>query len=68
VLAVKTPRANLRQRPGGRGTIIAVLTRGEKLTVLEEQSLGPRDLWYRVRLRDGREGWVGESVTQAASD
>ena len=68
VVYVKVARANLREAPGTRAHITAVLTKGEKLIILEERELGPRNLWYRVKLGDGREGWVGESVTSAAPD
>ena len=59
-LAIKTSLANLRAAPGNRAKIIGVLKQGTRLEVLEE-----RDQWFRVRVEDGREGWVAESVTSA---
>ena len=57
VRAISTDLANLRAQPGARGHILAVLKRGTRVEVLEEKSD-----WYRVRLEDGREGWVAASV------
>jgi uncharacterized protein YgiM (DUF1202 family) len=59
-LAIKTSLANLREAPGNKAKIIGVLKQGTRLEVLEE-----RDQWFRVRVEDGREGWVAESVTSA---
>ena len=63
VLFVGVQRANLRQSPDVKARILAVLTKGTKLTVLEKSAQ-----WYRVRLDDGKEGWVAESVTSAKPD
>ncbi len=63
VLLVGVQRANLRQSPDVKARILAVLTKGTKLTVLEKSAQ-----WYRVRLDDGKEGWVAESVTSAKPD
>jgi N-acetylmuramoyl-L-alanine amidase len=52
--------ANFRAQPGRRGRILAVLKRGTRVEVLEE-----KDDWFRVRLEDGREGWIAESVSAA---
>jgi len=57
-LAVKTSFANLREAPGSKGRIVGVLKQGMRLELLEE-----KDQWFRVRVEDGREGWVAESVT-----
>jgi N-acetylmuramoyl-L-alanine amidase len=57
-LAIKTSLANLRETPGSKGRIIGVLKQGTRVEVLEE-----KDQWFRVRVEDGREGWVAESVT-----
>jgi len=63
VLYVGVQRANFREGPDLKFRILAVLTKGTKLTVLEKSSQ-----WYRVRLDDGKEGWVAESVTSAKPD
>ena len=52
-LAVTAPEGQLRSEPHPRSAIIAMLNRGTMTEVLAEY----RD-WYRVRLADGREGWV----------
>jgi len=59
VLFIKTSFANFRAAPGTGGKILAVLRQGTRVEVIET-----RDQWHRVRLADGREGWVAESVTR----
>jgi len=54
---IKTAQANFRAGPGTSAKIVAVLRKGTRVEVLEE-----RDHWYRVKLADGREGWIAESV------
>jgi uncharacterized protein YgiM (DUF1202 family) len=49
---------NLREGPSMDSKIISVLKKGTKLTVLEEKAG-----WLRVRLDDGKEGWVGKAMT-----
>jgi uncharacterized protein YgiM (DUF1202 family) len=63
VLYVGVQRANFRQGPDLKARILAVVTKGTKLTVLEKSGQ-----WYRVRLDDGKEGWVAESVTSTKPD
>ncbi|MGH7331591.1 MAG: SH3 domain-containing protein [Candidatus Rokuibacteriota bacterium] len=63
VLYVSVQRANFRQAPDVKARILAVLTKGTKLTVLDKSAQ-----WYRVRLDDGKEGWVAESVTSPKPD
>ncbi len=60
---IKTSLANFRAAPGTSGRIVAVLRKGTRVDVLEA-----RNQWYRVRLADGREGWVAESVTAPAPE
>jgi SH3-like domain-containing protein len=55
---VKVSRANFREAASTTGKIVRVLRRGAHLEVLET-----RNDWLRVRLDDGLEGWVAESVT-----
>jgi len=62
-LFIKAAMANLRDGAGTNAKILAVLRGGTRVEVLEE-----RNRWYRVRLADGREGWVAESVTSATPD
>lgn len=56
----KTPTANLRDAAGTMGKIVVVIRGGTKLEVLETKAG-----WHRVRLPDGREGWIADSVTSA---
>jgi SH3-like domain-containing protein len=62
VLYVKTHLANFREGAGTAAKILRVLRRGARLEVLET-----RNDWFRVRVDDGQEGWVAESVTSATA-
>lgn len=63
-LFIGVERANLRGGPDTKSRILAVLRRGTRLTVVAKG-----DHWYRVRLDNGTEGWVAESVvTSTPSD
>ncbi len=61
-MVISAVRANFRAGPGTSAKIVAVLRKGTRVEVLEE-----RDQWYRVKLADGREGWIAESVAAAPS-
>lgn len=58
ILYVKTQFANMRGEPSTNAKVLAVLKKGMKLTVLEE-----KNEWYRIKLDDGKEGWVAASIT-----
>jgi hypothetical protein len=62
VLYVKTHLANFREGVGTSRKILRVLRQGARLQVLES-----RASWLRVRLDDGQEGWIAESVTSATA-
>ena len=62
ILYVKTHLANFREGVGTSRRILRVLSQGERLQVLESRSN-----WLRVRLNDGQEGWIAESVTSATA-
>jgi uncharacterized protein YgiM (DUF1202 family) len=62
ILYVKTHLANFRAGAGTSMRILRVLRQGARLEVLETRSA-----WLRVRLDDGQEGWVAESVTSATA-
>jgi uncharacterized protein YgiM (DUF1202 family) len=62
-LFIRRARANFRATPGTNGRIVAVLRKGTRVEVLEA-----RNQWYRVKLADGREGWIAESVAGATAD
>jgi SH3-like domain-containing protein len=62
ILYVKTHLANVREGVGTSRRILRVLPQGARLRVLES-----RANWLRVRLDDGQEGWIAESVTSATA-
>ena len=62
VLYVKTHLANFREGAGTSRKILRVLRQGARLQVLET-----RTTWLRVRLDDGQEGWIAESVTSVTA-
>jgi N-acetylmuramoyl-L-alanine amidase len=62
-LFIRPAQSNFRAGPGTSARILAVLRKGTRIEVLEA-----RDQWYRVKLADGREGWVAESVAGAAAE
>ncbi len=56
-VAVSVGRANVRAKPDTKARILQVLSKGTRLTVV-----GKGNQWYRVRLANGTEGWIAESV------
>jgi len=58
ILYVKWPTVSLREGPGLDFKILMEIEKGTGLSVLEEK--GP---WIRIRLEDGREGWIGKATT-----
>ena len=62
-LVIRAAQANFRAGPGTNARIVAVLRKGTRVEALEA-----RNQWYRVKLADGREGWIAESVAGAAAD
>ena len=60
-LVISVAHANMREKPDTKGRIIQVLGKGTKLGVVKKG-----DHWYRVRLANGTEGWVAESVVTPA--
>ena len=54
VLYVKNAQVNVRSAPTTTGkNIIATISQGTTVVVLQQQGA-----WYKVRLPDGREGWI----------
>ncbi|HEV3461425.1 MAG TPA: SH3 domain-containing protein [Candidatus Dormibacteraeota bacterium] len=54
---------NVRAAPSSSATRLTTLATGTQLTVQEEQA-NPDGTWYRIRLGDGRDGWlVGRYTT-----
>jgi curli biogenesis system outer membrane secretion channel CsgG len=60
IVYVNWPKVSLREGPGTEFKILAEITKGTGLALIEER--GP---WLKVRLEDGREGWVGKATTSA---
>lgn len=54
---VKAQRANLRRSPTTGSAIVAKLQYGEVLRTLER-----RGSWLKVRLANGRTGWIAKSL------
>ena len=48
---------NVRAAPSSSATHLTTLATGTQLTVQEEQG-HPDGIWYRIRLGDGRDGWL----------
>jgi hypothetical protein len=48
---------NVRAAPSSSATRLTTLATGTQLTVQEEQG-NPDGTWYRIRLSDGRDGWL----------
>ena len=55
---VKAPTANLRDASGTMGKVMVTIRQGTRLEVLESKTG-----WHRVRIPDGKEGWIADSVT-----
>lgn len=60
-LIVNVGKANMREKPDTKAKILQVLTKGTKVGVVSKGNQ-----WYRVRLTDGTEGWLAESVVTPA--
>ncbi len=58
-----TQRVNVREGPGTNFAAFAALPAGERVEVLETAETA-EGTWYRVRLTDGREGWMASSVVR----
>jgi len=51
-------RANIRKGPGKSNGVVAVVTYGTRVAMLDEQS----GIWTKIRLQDGKEGWVAKKL------
>jgi hypothetical protein len=54
-------RGNVRQGPGTQHRIVAEISKADRFLILEQQG-DPAARWYKIRLDDGREGWVAGSL------
>lgn len=53
---------NVRAAPSSSATRLTTLTTGTQVSVQEQQG-NPDNLWYRIRLSDGRDGWLSGRYT-----
>lgn len=53
---------NVRAAPSSSATRLTTLPTGTQVSVQEEQSK-PDGVWYRIRLSDGRDGWLSARFT-----
>lgn len=58
VVYVKWKTVSLREGPGTNFKSLAEIKKGTALEIIEE-----KEQWFRVRLEDGQEGWVGKATT-----
>jgi hypothetical protein len=54
-LTVDLANVHVRAKPNGKS--IAIVRKSEMFDILDKRSG-----WYKIRLEDGREGWIGEGV------
>jgi len=57
---VEAERAELKAFPYSHAHVVAALTRGQEVTVLEKSAY-----WCRVRSEDGQEGWIAKTSLEA---
>ncbi len=57
VVYVRVASVNVRETAATGAKLVATARKGNKLLVLDESQNG-QEKWYKVRLEDGREGWV----------
>ena len=53
---------NVRSAPSSSATRLTTLTTGTQVSVQEQQG-NPDGVWYRIRLSDGRDGWLSGRYT-----
>jgi uncharacterized protein YgiM (DUF1202 family) len=61
IVEVAGNRGDIRSGPGAAYEIMGEVRQGEKYAALEK-----RGEWYRIRLVDGREGWIHEKLVTVA--
>lgn len=71
IATVKSDGLNVRSRAYQDASIIDVLTKGDKVPVLERRHFDGGYVWLKVKLDSGKEGWVDArfvSVTSQVPD
>ena len=51
---------NLRTQPATDGQVLKMLSPGEEITILEGPTLADGYTWWRMRTKDGTEGWAAD--------
>ena len=64
-VVVNVGAANVRTAPGMNSQRIGVISKGEPLNVLAEQTTEDDRTWYKIILYEGREGWIASTVVQS---
>lgn len=59
---VNTDIANVRAHPDMRSERVGIIPKNETLTVLDEKTGADKQKWYRIKLYEGREGWISAKV------
>lgn len=59
---VNTEAANVRLEPDINSARIGVIIKDELLKVIAEKTGADRMKWYKIKLYEGREGWISETV------
>jgi general secretion pathway protein A len=64
-IIVNREAANIRSEPNVDSARIGIIVKDEVLTVLDQKNDRDNLTWYKIRLYEGREGWIsGALVTQ----
>ncbi len=62
-------RGNVREGPGTKHKIIGEIQPAERFLVVDRATNpGEKSPWYKIRLEDGREGWVAGSLGEEVQD
>jgi hypothetical protein len=62
-------RGNVREGPGTKHKIIGEIQPAERFLVVDRATNpGERSPWYKIRLEDGREGWVAGSLGEEVEE
>jgi len=56
--------ANVRQLPDLNSARIGVIVKDEALKVIAEKTDRDKQKWYKIKLYEGREGWISETVVR----
>jgi uncharacterized protein YgiM (DUF1202 family) len=58
-----TTRGTVREGPGSGFRVIAEIEKNDRFIIIQTQTpQGSQSLWHKLRLDDGREGWVNSAL------